>query len=61
MIPTDAIKPGLADEFTRGVSWLQKHGQPELTVESAFMEALEDWIAVLRAEHLRGDDIPADT
>ena len=58
MIPTDAITSELADEFAVGVHWLQKHGRPELTVAAAVAEAIEDWLALLRAEHLRGQDIP---
>ena len=58
MVPTDAITSELADEFAVGVHWLQKYGRPELTVAAAVAEAMEDWLAVLRAEHLRGQDIP---
>ena len=60
MIPTDAISSELADDFAVGVHWLQKYGRPELTVATAVAEAMEDWIAALRAEHLRGRDIPRD-
>jgi hypothetical protein len=60
VIPTDAITPELADEFAAGVQWLQKHGRPELTIAAAFAEAMGDWIAGLRAEHLRGEHIPRD-
>lgn len=60
MIPIEAITGELADEFSAGVHWLQKHGRPELTVAAAFAEAMEDWVAGLRAEHLRGQDIPHD-
>jgi hypothetical protein len=58
MIPVDAITADLADEFRRGVRWLQEHGRPELTVAAAVSEALEDWIAELRAEYLGDRDIP---
>jgi hypothetical protein len=54
VISTDAITSELADEFEVGVDWLQKHGRPELTVATAVAEAMEDWIAALRAEYLRG-------
>lgn len=60
MIPTDAITADLANEFTRGVRWLQENGRPELTVSAAVSEALEDWIAELRAEFLRDRDIPTN-
>jgi hypothetical protein len=61
MIPTLAITPELADEFARGVGWLREHVRPELTVEDALAEAIEDWLAGLRAEHLRGQDVPGFT
>ncbi len=60
MIPTDAITDELAQEFSSAVQWLQTHGRPELTVATAVAEAMEDWVAALRAEHLRGRDIPRD-
>jgi len=60
MIPTDAVTAELADEFSSGVQWLQKHGRPELTIATAVAEAMEDWIAELRAEHLRGQAIPRE-
>jgi len=60
VIPTDAITGELAQEFSSAVQWLQTHGRPELTVASAVTEALEDWVAALRAEHLRGQQIPRE-
>jgi hypothetical protein len=61
MITTDAITPELEDEFARGVRWLQDHGRPELSLADAVVEAIEDWVAELRAEHLRGAAIPDAT
>ncbi|MGH9014406.1 MAG: hypothetical protein ACRDZ1_10790 [Acidimicrobiia bacterium] len=61
MIATYEITPRLAEEFTTGVRWLQANGRPDLTPAAALAEALEDWIAALRAEHLRGEEIPRDT
>ncbi len=59
MIATYEITPRLAEEFTTGVRWLQANGRPDLTPPAALAEALEDWIAALSAEHLRGQAIPA--
>jgi hypothetical protein len=58
LIPTDAIAPGLAAEFIAGVAWLKTHRRPDLTLGGALAEAVEDWIAALRTEHLRGEAIP---
>lgn len=58
MIPTDQVSPALAEEFTATVQWLGEHGRPELTPALAVVEAVEDWIALVRTEHLRGDEIP---
>ena len=58
MSPTETIPRALVDELTDAVEWLQEHGRPELTLAAAVTEALEDWIAGLRAEHLRDRDLP---
>jgi hypothetical protein len=58
VLSTDQITPALAEEFGAGVRWLQTHGQPDLTPGHALAEAIEDWIALVRIEHLGGDDIP---
>ena len=58
MLPTDQIPPALAEEFGAAVRWLQTHGQPDLTPAHALAEAIEDWIALVRIEHLGGDDVP---
>jgi hypothetical protein len=58
MLFTYEITPDLAEEFTASVRWLQTNGRPDLTVPLALREAVEDWISALRAEHLRGDEIP---
>jgi hypothetical protein len=58
VLPTDQITPALAEEFGAAVRWLQTHGQPDLTPGHGLAEAIEDWIALVRIEHLGGDDIP---
>jgi hypothetical protein len=58
MLPTDAISPALADEFLAVVRWLQAHSSPELTPADAVAQAIEDWITLVRIEHLHGDSIP---
>jgi hypothetical protein len=58
MVPTDAISPVLADEFLDVVRWLQAHGSPQLTPADAVAQAIEDWITLVRIEHLHGDSIP---
>jgi hypothetical protein len=58
VLPTDQITPALTGEFLAAVRWLQTHGQPDLTPDDALLEAIEDWIALVRIEHLGGDDIP---
>lgn len=57
-IATYEITPPLAAEFHAAVAWLQSHGHPELTAPLALRDALEDWIAALRAEHFNDGDIP---
>ena len=52
MLPTDAIIPTRADEFHAAVRWLQAHGSPELTPADAVAQAVEDWITLVRIEHL---------
>jgi len=58
MLRIDHIPPALADEFLAAVAWFQTHGRPELTPDSALVEAVDDWITLIRFEHLDGDDIP---
>lgn len=58
MLPTDQITLALTEEFLASVHWLQIHGQPDLAPGDALVEAIEDWIALVRIEHLGGDDIP---
>jgi hypothetical protein len=56
---TDTIPRELFNEFTDAVEWLQGHGRSELTIAAAVTEALEDWVAGVRAEHLRDLSVPA--
>jgi hypothetical protein len=58
MLLTYEISPDITEEFTAGVRWLQTNGRPDLTVPLALREAVEDWISALRAERLRGYEIP---
>ena len=58
MLRTDQLTPALAAELRAAVAWLQANGRPELTPAAALADAVEDWIALLRAEHLRGGEIP---
>jgi hypothetical protein len=57
-IATYEITPELAQELRAAVAWWQAHGRSELTAPLALREAIEDWIAALRAEHLGDGDIP---
>jgi hypothetical protein len=58
VLPTDPITPALTEEFLAAVRWLQSHGQRDLTPGDALVEAIEDWITLVRIEHLGGEDIP---
>jgi hypothetical protein len=58
VLPTDQSPPALTEELLAAVRWLQTHGQPDLTPNDALVEAIEDWIALVRVEHLGGEDIP---
>jgi len=58
MLRTDHIPPALTEELLAAVQWLQTHGRPELTPEGALVEAVDDWITLVRFEHLDGEDIP---
>jgi hypothetical protein len=58
MLRTDHILPTLTEELLAAVQWLQTHGRPELTPDGALVEAIDDWITLVRFEHLDGDDIP---
>lgn len=57
MLRTDHIPPTLTQEFLAAVQLLQTHGRPELTPEGALVEAVDDWITLVRFEHFDGDDI----
>ena len=58
MLRTDHIPPALADDFLAAVHLLKTHGRPELTPDQAVLEAIDDWITLVRFEHLDGVDIP---
>ena len=58
MLCIDHIPPALADDFLAAVRLLKTHGRPELTPDQAVLEAIDDWITLVRFEHLNGDDIP---
>jgi hypothetical protein len=50
-IPTYEISAELRSELRDAVTWWRDHGRPDLTEALALREALEDWLAALRAEH----------
>jgi hypothetical protein len=58
MLRTDHIPPALIDEFVAAVELLRSRARPELTVDGAVLEAIDDWITLVRFEHFDGDDIP---
>ena len=58
MLRTEHIPPALTEELLAAVHWLQTHGRPELTPDEALVEAVDDWITLVRFEHLDGEDIP---
>ena len=61
MLRTDHIPPTLTYEFLAAIELLRSHGRPELTPDGALVEAIDDWITLVRFEHLDGDDIPRTT
>ena len=58
MLRIDHIPPTLSNEFVAAVAWLETHGRPDLTPDDALVEAIDDWITLVRFEHLDGNDIP---
>lgn len=57
-IPTYEISAELRAELHDAVTWWRNHGRPDLTDALALREALEDWLAALRAEQFGDADIP---
>lgn len=57
-IPTYEISAELRSELRAAVTWWHDHARPDLTEALALREAVEDWLAALRAEHFGDTDIP---
>lgn len=58
MLNLDHITPALTEDFLDAVRLLQTYGRPELTPDQAVLEAVNDWIALARFEHLDSYDTP---